>query len=127
MAPQSSPEHTALLAAAEDRNLTGTPISIRRRPAATSALAIYSAPSQRLGIRGRVHPHPAAERKAAAVLGWAHGDRAGGSARLAVQLLHQATVGQACRITPARQLPSPTALCTISAGHTQYLAGDNTS
>ncbi len=58
---------------------------------------------------------PAAARAAGAVLGRAQGDRAGGSARLAVWLLDQATASQARRITTARQSPSPATLCTISA------------
>ena len=58
---------------------------------------------------------PAAARAASAVLGRARGDRADGSARLAVWLLDQATASQAHRITTARQPPSPAALCTISA------------
>lgn len=58
---------------------------------------------------------PAAARAASCVLGQAHGDGAGGSARLSVRLLDQATASQARRITTARQPPSPAALCTISA------------
>jgi hypothetical protein len=58
---------------------------------------------------------PGAARAAGAVLGRAQGDRAGGSARLAVWLLDQATASQARRITTVRQSPSPAALCTISA------------
>ncbi len=44
-----------------------------------------------------------------------HGDGKGGSAWLAVRLLDQATARQAARITTARQAPSPSVLCTISA------------
>jgi hypothetical protein len=58
---------------------------------------------------------PAAARAASLVLGQAHGGGAGGTARLAVRLLDQATASQAARITTARPPPSPTALCTISA------------
>jgi hypothetical protein len=50
---------------------------------------------------------PAAVRAASSVLGRAHGDGAGGSARLAVRLLDQATASQARRTTTARQPPGP--------------------
>lgn len=58
---------------------------------------------------------PAAARKASSVLAQANGNRAGGSARLAVRLLDEATASQARRITTARQAPLPTDLCTILA------------
>jgi hypothetical protein len=45
---------------------------------------------------------PAAARKAPAVLGRAHDDRAGGGTRLAVRLLDHATASLARRITTAR-------------------------
>ncbi len=49
------------------------------------------------------------------MLGRAHGDLAGGSARLAVRLLDQATASQARRITTSAQPQEPTALRTIDA------------
>ena len=58
---------------------------------------------------------PAAAQAASSALGRAHGDRAGGSARLAAGLLDQATASQARRITTARQPPTPTALRRIQA------------
>jgi hypothetical protein len=56
---------------------------------------------------------PAAARAASSVLGRAHGNRAGGSARLAARLLDQAAASQARRITTGCQPPPPTALRTI--------------
>jgi hypothetical protein len=58
---------------------------------------------------------PAAARKADTVLGRALRDLAGGSARLAVRLLDQATASQARRITTAGQPLAPAALHTIDA------------
>jgi SpoVK/Ycf46/Vps4 family AAA+-type ATPase len=58
---------------------------------------------------------PDAARKAATVLAQAYADHGSGNARLAVGLLHQATVSQARRITTAAQSPDPATLSTIDA------------
>jgi AAA lid domain/ATPase family associated with various cellular activities (AAA) len=59
---------------------------------------------------------PAAARKAAAVLAQAAGSHGAGNARLAVQLLDQATANQAHRITADPQPPDHAAVNTITTG-----------
>jgi AAA lid domain len=58
---------------------------------------------------------PDAARKAAAVLTAAENGHATGNARLAVQLLTQATTSQAHRVTAGPGTPGPAALATINA------------
>jgi len=74
---------------------------------------------------------PTAERKAADVLAHAQGDHGPGNARLAVQLLDQATASQAHRITAAPSPPEQGAASTITGadipGHLDFrdpLPGD---
>jgi hypothetical protein len=74
---------------------------------------------------------PEATAKAAAVLAHAEAARPSGNARLAVQLLTQATASQAHRITAASKPPDPAALSTVCAAdipshlHSHDQAGDD--
>jgi len=58
---------------------------------------------------------PDATRKAATVLAYAENGHATGNARLAVQLLTQATVSQAQRVTTGPEPSDPAVLATINA------------
>jgi hypothetical protein len=87
---------------------------VRRRhrlPAYTPAqlAAIFATLAAEAGFT----PTPATARKAAAALAQAEGGPDGGSARLAVRLLHQVTARQARRIAAARKAQPPAALCTL--------------